>query len=323
MTTWALPAWAEAVLAEPGGGAPVTIANDRIFSAKGEALGFVEAGVVHFGVPQDDPSIRFYQSVGGANFQERAKVGYAMGSLDTPVYADYLKLIRPAGKQALVADIGAGDGRNALPWLAETDARLVLVDPIPESLARFGQRLAQEHPEWLGRVLLVKGDARRIPLRTASFNALQSIEALYYLNEDYEIGLGECRRLLSETALLLISDRDYEGGLLLQLLYFDGVAGMLKQAGSRDIWDGSPGNLVRSRCFTREELVETAERCGLHVLEQHGISAMSLVLSSLRGAGKVGSPQDERRLPEVHALLKWLGRNGGMMRSHVLVCRRA
>jgi hypothetical protein len=50
---------------------------------------------------------------------------------------------------------------------------------------------------------------------------------------------------------------------------------------------------------------------------------MSLVLSYLRGEGKLGGPADEPLLPEVHALLKELGRNGRMMRSHTLVCRRA
>jgi SAM-dependent methyltransferase len=210
-----------------------------------------------------------------------------------------------------------------MPWLAETTARVVVIDPIIDGLVRFRQRLEREHPEWLDRVLLIEGDARNLPLRGAAFDAVQSVEALYYLNEDYETGLKQCRRLLKDRAKLLISERDYEGALLLQLLYFDGVAGMLKQSKSRDVWDGSPGNMVRSRSFTREELIEVAERCGLHVLEQIGISSMSLVLSYLRGVGKLGGPEDERLVPEIHALLRELGRHGRMMRSHTLVCRKA
>jgi SAM-dependent methyltransferase len=323
MTTWVEPHWMKEVLAAPGGAPAVRTADDRILSDAGQPIGYVDSGVLRFGVPSDDPSIRFYQKLGGANFHERSKVGYAMTTLDMPVYAEYLKLIRPAAEQALVADIGGGDGRNAMPWLAETTARVVVVDPIVDGLHRFRQRLEQEHPDWLERILLIEGDARSLPLRTAAFDAVQSIEALYYLNEDYEIGLIECRRLLKDHAKLLISDRDHEGGLLLQLLYFAGVAGVLKQAKSRDVWDGSPDNMVRSRSFTREELVEVAERCGLHVLEQLGISSMSLVLSYLRGQGKLGGPADEPLLPEVHALLKELGRSGRMMRANTLVCRKA
>jgi SAM-dependent methyltransferase len=321
--TWVEPLWAKEVLAAPGGAAGATTAGGRILSPGGEAIGAVDAGVLRFGVRPDDPSIRFYQKAGGANFHERSKVAYAMTTLDTPVYAEYLKIIRPDIENALVADIGGGDGRNAMPWLAETTARVVVVDPIIDGLVRFRQRLEQEHPEWLDRVLLIEGDARKLPLRGAAFDAVQSVEALYYLNEDYEIGLSQCHRLMKDRAKLLISERDHEGALLLQLLYFDGVAGMLKQSKSRDVWDGSPGNMVRSRSFTREELIEVAERCGLHVLEQLGISSMSLVLSYLRGVGKVGGPEDERLVPEVHALLQELGRHGRMMRSHILVCRKA
>jgi ubiquinone/menaquinone biosynthesis C-methylase UbiE len=322
MTAWIEPLWTKDVLAAPGGAA-ASVSGDRILSAAGEPVGYIDSGVLRFGARSDDPSIRWYQKVGGANFHDRSKVGYAMTTLDTPIYAGYTKLIRPSRAGALVADVGGGDGRNAMPWLNETDARIVIVDPIFDGLLRLRQRLETEHPQWLDRVLLIEGDARRIPLRSGVFDAVQSIEALAYLNEDYAAGLKECRRIMEGTAHLLVSDRDYEGGLLLQLLYFDGVAGMLKQVGKREIWDGSADNMVRSRCFTREELVEMAESCGLHVLEQHGISSMSLILSYLRGAGKLGGAGDEPHLHEVHKLLAWLGQNGRMMRSNTLVCRKA
>ena len=321
MTVTNAPAWVNEVLAVPGGSAAATLSGDRILSASGESLGYVEAGVLRFGVPSDDASISFYKSLGGADFHGRAKVGYSMATLDTPVYADYLKLIRPNSAKALVAVIGGGDGRNAMPWLAETEFRIVVVDPIAEGLLRFRHRLENEHPEWLDRVLLIEGDARRLPLRASAFDAVQSIEALAYLNEDYAAGLKECRRLMGEGEHLLVADRDYEGALMLQLLYFDGIPGMLKQAGGHDMWDGAPGNLVRSRCFTREQLVEMAEGCGLHVLQQHGISSLSLLMSYLRAEGRLGGPEDEPLLPQVHDLLKRLGREGRMMRSHVLICR--
>jgi len=323
MTEWAPPLWAKDVLAEPGGMAEASLSANRIFDHAGGQIGFVDHGILRFGVSADDPSIKFYQSVGGANFHDRSKVGYAMTTLDTPIYANYLKLIRPARAGALIADIGGGDGRNAMPWLAETDARVVVVDPIFDGLSRFRQRLEAEHPQWQDRVLLIEGDARRLPLKSDIFDAVQSIEALAYLNEEYAAGMRECRRLMEASAHFLVSDRDYEGGLLLQLLYFSGVEGLLKQVGNRDLWDGAPDNLVRSRCFTREELVEMAESCNLHVLEQHGISSLSLILSYLRGSGKLGGPADEKHLPKVHKLLEELGSNGRMMRSHTLVCRRA
>jgi hypothetical protein len=49
---------------------------------------------------------------------------------------------------------------------------------------------------------------------------------------------------------------------------------------------------------------------------------MSLILSYLRGVGKLGGPEDEPHLAEVHKLLAELGRSGRMMRSNTLVCRK-
>lgn len=317
------PLWRNEILAEPGTGAPATVAGDQVVTADGRRIGHVQAGIVRFGVPAEDPSIEFYKSIGGADFHERSKVGYAMTTLDTPVYHDYLKRIRPAHPDAIIADIGGGDGRNAMPWLAETTARVVVIDPIADGLIRFRARLESEHPEWLDRVLLIEADSRRLPLRNASCAAVQAVEALAFLNEEYDTGIRECRRVMQDKAHLLVAERDYESGLIVQLLYVDGIAGMLKHSKTGDFWDGPAGNLVRSASFTREELVEIVERCGLHVLEQCGISFFSMIISYLRGQGRLGGPEDEPLLPEVHALLKELGRDGRMMRSHVLVCRKA
>jgi SAM-dependent methyltransferase len=314
--------WCNGILAEPGGSAPATVEGDSIM-AGGKRIGQVQSGILRFGVPEEDPSIEFYKAIGGANFHDRAKVGYAMTTLDTPVYHDYLKLIRPTRTQPILADIGGGDGRNAVPWLAETDARVVVIDPIVEGLLRFRARLESEHPQWLDRVLLVEADARRIPLRSGSCDAVQAVEALCFLNEDYEVGMRECRRLMSGGAHLLVAERDYESGLIVQLLYGEGVKGMLRHAKTNDFWDGPPDRQVRSRSFTREQLVENVERCGLHVLDQCGVSSFSMIMSYLRGQGRLGGPEDEPLLAQVHDLLKRLGRDGRMMRSHVLICRAA
>jgi hypothetical protein len=313
--------WCDDLLAEPGGGAAARLSGDSIVTGDGKTIGHVQGGILRFGVPAEDPSIEFYKAIGGANFHDRAKVGYAMTTLDTPVYHDYLKLIRPKQPGAILADIGGGDGRNAVPWLAETDARVVVVDPIVDGLVRFRARLESEHPDWLDRVLLIEADARRIPLKGGSCDAVQAVEALCFLNEEYEMGMRECRRLMSGAAHLLVAERDYESGLIVQLLYGDGVAGMLRYAKTNDFWDGPADHLVRSRCFTREQLAEIVERCGLHVVDQCGISSFSMIMSYLRGQGRLGGPEDEPLLPEVHALLKQFGRDGRMMRSHVLVCR--
>ena len=162
-----------------------------------------------------------------------------MSALDAEVYHGYLAELRPDDLDAVVLDVGGGDGRNAVPWLRWGFRRVVVVDPVRDALARLRERLAAEHADWLNRVLLIEADARQLPLRERCADRVQAIESLAYLNGDYSSGLVECTRVLADGARLLVADRDYEGGLLARLFYGGGVRGMLEQAPSRDIWDGN------------------------------------------------------------------------------------
>jgi SAM-dependent methyltransferase len=313
----ALPDWSAGILRVPGGGGALAIDGATLRDAHGRECGRVERGIAR--VPfSTDASIAFYRAVGGAHFHERASTAYAMTTLDTPVYHGYLESLRPQDPDGLVADVGGGDGRNALPWLRWGYRRVVVVDPVLEALERFRVRVAEENPEWLDRLLLVEGDARALPLASGCAARVVAIEALAYLNEDYPRGLAQCARLLERDGRLLLADRDYEAGLLMRLYYFGGVTGMLEHAGGRDLWDGSRERMVRSRCFTEAELAALVEAAGLRILERKGISGLSLVLSDLRARGGI-LPGDEKFLPGVGRLLGDLGETGRFRRSHVLV----
>ena len=181
---------------------------------------------------------------------EIVTVTYAMSSLDTPVYHDYLREFAPDDPDALVVDIGGGDGRNALPWLQWGFRRVVVIDATVAGLTRFRNRVAQENPAWLGRLLLIQCDARALPLATAQADRIFAVEVLYYLNEDYELGPAECHRAMRPHARLLLADRSYD--LLTRLLYFGGLGAMLETARNREMWDGQHENGVRTRCFRVE-----------------------------------------------------------------------
>jgi SAM-dependent methyltransferase len=296
--------------------------DGRLVAPDGSPVGTIADGVICFPVGRLDRSIEFYRDVGGAHFHERATVAYAMSSLDTAVYHDYLSELRPPDRSSVVIDVGGGDGRNALPWLHWGYERVVVVDAVQAALARFRSRVAADHPEWLGRLLLVEADARHLPFCEGCAGAVQTIETLAYLNEEYETGLRECVRLMAPSARLLVSDRDYEGGLLTQLFYGGGVRGLLDQVGRRDIVDGNGERAVRSRCFTADELAAMVRACGLKILSQKGISALSLVLGHERAAGRL-APADDALVGQVHDVLRALGKEGCMLRSHVIIAGRA
>jgi SAM-dependent methyltransferase len=318
----ALPGWAAGVLACPRTHETLIAAGDRLVAPDGRAVAELRGGIARFGVPEHDSGIDFYRAVGGPHFHERSTVPYAMSSLETPLYHTYLAAFRPSDLDLPIVDVGGGDGRNALPWLGWGHRRVIVIDAAGAALERLHARVAQDHPDWLERLLLIEGDARDMPLVDACAGRVLALETLYYLNDDYEQGLRECARLLGPEARLMISERDYEAGLLTRLLYGGGIAGLLAQADTRDVWDGNPQMRVRSRSFSADELVTLARQQGLRVVAEHGIPILSLILGYLRSTDRLDA-DDATRLPEIQALLRRLGKTGSMRRCHILIAERA
>ncbi len=316
-----IPEWAVAILQCPATGRPLHRDGSRLMTSDGVVRASIVDGVVRVAVPGEDPSISFYRAVGGPRFHERSQVGYAMTTLDTSVYHGYLAELRADDPDALVVDVGGGDGRNAMPWLEWGCRRMVVIDPAGAALERLRTRISQRNPEWLDRVLVIEADARRLPVNSRTAARIFAIEALAYLNDDYRTGLQEGARVVADTGRILVADRDYEGALLARLFYVGGVAGLLEQAGSRDVIDGNDEQTTRSRTFTADELRWEVEAVGLRIVRTYGISAMSLILGYLRNSGKLND-EDEARLADVRRLLQTLGREGSMRRSHVIVAER-
>jgi SAM-dependent methyltransferase len=315
-----LPNWALDVLRCPDTGAALSLVGSRVIAAGGGEIGRLEGGIVRLPIGATDDNIEVYRQLGGSHFFERASLDFAMSALDTPVYHRHLEQVQPASTDGIVVDVGGGDGRNAQRYLEKGYRRVVVADAVAEGLARFRERIAASNPEWLDRVLLIEADARCLPLKAECADAVLAVESLFYLNEDYEIGLRQCSRLLTREGKLLVSERDYEGGLLLQLLY-RGVAGMLEGRGNRIIVDGQPGQLMRSRCFSEGELIRLLSDNGLAIQSVRGISLMSVVLGWMRNRQLIGQ-KDAVHLPAVSALLAELGQQGRLRRCHVVVAGR-
>lgn len=320
MSTEDLPPWAVSLLRCPRTGDTLRMDGGCLLSTQGMEVGRIEAGVLRIPIEQADEGIAFYRKVGGAHFHERASVAFAMSALDTPLYHSYLNNVRPADLSDVIVDVGGGDGRNARPWLERGYRRVVIVDAAAEALIRFRTRIADENSEWLNCALLIEADARSVPLAGSCAQTVLALEALCYLNEDYEVGLKECARLLARGGRMLISERDYEAGLVMRLLY-QGLDGLLQSARTRSLWDGPPSAQVRTKCFTQAELVELLHACGLNVLSVQGMPLLALLLGWMHGQGRLDEGHADR-LPEVSRLLAELGREGVLRRCHVVACER-
>jgi SAM-dependent methyltransferase len=316
-----LPQWARDILACPRCRAPLCHAGRTFRCARCGTVGRWDNGLARFDIATHDPAIAWYESIGGTRFHERMQIAYTMSALDAPVYHSFLERVRPGRQDSVIVDLGAGDGRNTLPWLAWGCQRVIAVDAVPASLARLRAHVCERRAQWLHNVLLIQADARRLPLVTGSVACTTAIETLYYLNEDYAAGLAECRRILDSDGRLLTAERSWEGALLTHLLY-GGVAAFCQLAAGRDVWDGEPGHPVRSRSFTEAELRAALEKSGFVILESAGAPVFSVVLGYLRGQGEIGAGDDIYR-PQVDECLRALARHGTMRKAHVMIARPA
>jgi SAM-dependent methyltransferase len=105
----------------------------------------------------------------------------------------------------VVVDAGSGFGMVA-NLLASWDAERVWALEVHAPMALSHGRINAAHfPQLAGRVLHVRGDASRIPLRTGSADIVLSIEAIshYY---DVDAFLDECARVLRPGGHVLVSD---------------------------------------------------------------------------------------------------------------------
>lgn len=281
--------------------------------------GRYEDGILRFPDGVADRNIAYYRAIGGSRITERAQVPFAMTALDTPALHGFLDAIAPAALDAPIVDVGGGDGRNALPWLQRGYRRVVVIDAAGDALLRLRARIAEASPEWLDRVLLVEADARALPLVDGCAAAVMAVESLYYLDDDYEQGLHECARILAPHGRLLLVERDHEGALLMQLLYY-GVEAALRAYREGAVWDG-PHQEIRTRAFTEAELRELLAAHDLKIVSLEGTSLLAMVLGWMNGRGMLA--EADANIEPVRLMLAQLGRDGRLRRTHVVVSEHA
>lgn len=315
--TGALPDWAFDVLRCPNTRAPVSLEGSVLRLGDGKEVGRWERGIVRFPIHDRGSNTKFYREIGGVHFHEHASRPFAMSSLDAHVYHAHLETFCRNDLHGPVVDIGGGDGRNAEFFLARGYKRIIVVDVAVEALLRFRNRVAEHDPESLDRLLLIEADARNLPLGDSCATNVIAIEALSFLNEDYETGLADAARILASNGILVISEHDYEGGLAMKCFYH-GLGAMIETSISRELWHGPAEHM---KMFTEEELLVFVRRCGLDVKATQGISIFSMILAWMQ-ARSLLSDRDVKQLPAVRKMLADLGREGHMRRCHVIIAGR-
>jgi ubiquinone/menaquinone biosynthesis C-methylase UbiE len=121
----------------------------------------------------------------------RTRMGKYLTNLETSFILDS---ITPS-KTHMVIDVGAEAGRFSL-MSTNSKATVIGIDIDSYSLRRLKQKNRD--------VAVIQADARKIPLKNATFDALFMIEVLDYIPELTE-AFSECRRILQPNSPLILS----------------------------------------------------------------------------------------------------------------------
>jgi len=312
-----VPIWVIDILVCPYCGNKLSLPDNKIVCSHCSAIGTVNNSILCFSVPEDDPSISWYTDVGGTNFDDRIKIPYTMSSLDIPIYKKYIRELLSENDDGFIADLGAGDGRITEELLRAGAKHVVATDAVYASLQRLQRRLSKMNPELLENLALIQSDFRTIPLQSESIHLLFAIEAFCFLNEDYTAALKECRRLLQKGGRALISERSWEGAMVTCLLY-SGIKQMLETGRTGYMIDGFGNDMLRSRCFTEQELLEILQSHGLQPLRCEGTPILSILLGYLRGEGKIPGT-DVGYFEEVTEFFKTYSSIAEHRRTHIVI----
>jgi ubiquinone/menaquinone biosynthesis C-methylase UbiE len=315
-----LPCWALDILACPVCHGTLEIIKDDFYCKKCNKVGSWKQGIAWFTVSDNDSSILWYDAKGGTDFQQRTKIHFTMSSLDAVSYHDLLFQYKPISKFSFIADVGSGDGRNTLPWVRDGYNRIIAIDPIADSLKNLRIAALSCHDDASNNLLLIRADARFLPLKDQAIDLALAIESLAYLNDDYQHGLNQCARVLKRNALLIVSETSREGSLIFALLY-GGVKQFTSMQGERFVHDGPVESPVKHLIFTENELLERIRQAELTPVHICGLSLLSIIFGYLRGRGEIIKESD-RYLPIVNAMLNELRDSGTAYRTHIVIASK-
>ncbi len=200
---------------------------------------------------------------------------------------DYQRLGLCPGERVL--DIGCGEGRHAFEAYRRGAALVVALDLDSRALGLTRNMLwvMQGSGEGQGAFLIVKGDARFLPLPDDAFHRVICAETLEHIPSDH-IAMAELARVLRPGGRLAVTVPRY---------FPERVCWALSKA-----YRQAPGGHVR--IYRASQLVRSFEAVGLRFRGRHHAHALHTPYWWLRCL--LGAPEDGARLPRwYHRLLVW------------------
>ena len=231
---------------------------------------------------RDVPHVTSYYALG----MERDRLESGAGALEFARTQLLLERYLPS-PPSVIADVGGGPGRYAA-WLSAKGYRVHLIDPVPLHIEQAHAAAQMQKGESLFDAAL--GDARAIPLPTASADAVLLLGPLYHLPDRNERlqALGEARRVCRPGGVIVAAAISRFASTL------DGLRGgyledpQFAAIASADLRDGQHRNATNNPAYFTtayfhrpEDLAEECAAAGLGHLGTLAVEGPAWLLSDL------------------------------------------
>lgn len=225
----------------------------------------------------------------------------------------------PLARDALMLDLGAGDGRFTELLLDMGFSQIVSTDISRENLVSLGQYLDEVGGR--DKVALIQSDASDPIFREATFDCILCIGVLYYLGNDYFDGKAQVSGILKENGYLIESEPDLEGQAL-KALIFDGLESFIDVTKNRRFIESYGGQDFHLRLFDRQEMLENFAKYGFELVDRHGLSLFPLLMIVAKARGLIKENEIEEHHDQIQRCFDYFDGEGDTYKHIIWLARK-
>jgi ubiquinone/menaquinone biosynthesis C-methylase UbiE len=243
---------------------------------------------------QENDGILFHKDKPkGANLRELADDITHQSNWETP---DYIKIFNEFLKglnisDAVVADIGCGDGRFVEYLIEKGFKKIVAVDSQITPLISLSNYLKDSGNEY--KVLLIHTSVEEIPIKSSTINLMLAINVFYYLGNNRFSAMREAIRCLSSDGIAIFSEHSFEAISLRSLMY-NGIEDFINTISTGYFRESMKEEGFRFPLQFDHEIENMYNELGLRIVDVKGISLFHQFISLFFKKNQVPSSEIQK-----------------------------